>query len=83
MQDSFARARTRPMLVCKIPLLARRTRPSARATIGYLVYKAYAAARPSARATIGYLVYKYDIIVFIYYIFIVCIRNYYRNFCLL
>ena len=25
-------------LVCKIPLLARRTRPSARATIGYLVY---------------------------------------------
>ena len=26
-------------LVCKIPLLARRTRPSARATIGYLVYK--------------------------------------------
>ena len=27
------------MLVCKIPLLARRTRPSARATIGYLVYK--------------------------------------------
>ena len=27
------------ILVCKIPLLARRTRPSARATIGYLVYK--------------------------------------------
>ena len=25
-------------IVCKIPLLARRTRPSARATIGYLVY---------------------------------------------
>ena len=25
-------------LVCKIPLLARRTWPSARATIGYLVY---------------------------------------------
>ena len=32
-------------VVCKIPLLARRTRPKA-------------AARPSARATIGYLVYK-------------------------
>ena len=32
------------MFVCKIPLLARRTRPKA--------------ARPSARATIGYLVYK-------------------------
>ena len=31
-------------VVCKIPLLARRTRPKA--------------ARPSARATIGYLVYK-------------------------
>ena len=29
------------MFVCKIPLLARRTRPSARATIGYLVYKSY------------------------------------------
>ena len=27
------------VIVCKIPLLARRTRPSARATIGYLVYK--------------------------------------------
>ena len=27
------------LFVCKIPLLARRTRPSARATIGYLVYK--------------------------------------------
>ena len=26
------------LFVCKIPLLARRTRPSARATIGYLVY---------------------------------------------
>ena len=26
------------VVVCKIPLLARRTRPSARATIGYLVY---------------------------------------------
>ena len=29
------------IFVCKIPLLARRTRPSARATIGYLVYKSY------------------------------------------
>ena len=42
------------MLVCKIPLLARRTRPmqpvgqARRATIGYLVYKNNAAGRPSA-----------------------------------
>ena len=36
---------TSTSVVCKIPLLARRTRPS---------------ARPSARATIGYLVYNYQ-----------------------
>ena len=29
------------MFVCKIPLLARRTRPSAHATIGFLVYNNY------------------------------------------
>ena len=53
MQDNF---------VCKIPLLARRTLPSA--TIGYLVYKRYicSRARPSARATIGYLVYNYCLV---------------------
>ena len=46
MQDTFARARTRKyqtiiFLVCKIPLLARRTQPvgqARRATIGHLVY---------------------------------------------
>ena len=53
MQDIFTRMRTRPnlrderescILVCKIPLLARalglkaKARPSARATMGYLVY---------------------------------------------
>ena len=51
MQDSFARARTRP----------KAARPSARATIGYLVYNLCSrahSARPSACATIGYLVYK-------------------------
>ena len=39
--DTYARARC--LFVCKIPLLARalglKARPSARATIGYLVYK--------------------------------------------
>ena len=38
---------SRLKFVCKIPLLARRTRPR---------------PRPSARATIGYLVYKIKII---------------------
>ena len=42
-----ARAKVYCILVCKIPLLARRTRPmqpagqARRATIGYLVYKLY------------------------------------------
>ena len=58
-------------LVCKIPLLARRTRPSARATIGYLVYKRCpivalalglaAAFRPSASREQMYLAYKPEI----------------------
>ena len=61
MQDTFARA-THSAYACMQDSFARaRTRPSARATIGYLVYKAYAAARPSARATIGYFVYKYEL----------------------
>ena len=37
------------LFVCKIPLLARRTRPSARATIGYLVYNTIIRVRYTAR----------------------------------
>ena len=70
MQDSFARARTRPKgalglcLYTRYPIVAHALgleaafRPSASREQRYLAYKAYAAARPSARATIGYLVYK-------------------------
>ena len=43
------------MFVCKIPLLARRTRPCMQDTFARATHSA---ARPSARATIGYLVYN-------------------------
>ena len=45
VRQSIANIGMYHMLVCKIPLLARRTRPGGqarRATIGYLVYKLYA-----------------------------------------
>ena len=59
MQDTFA-------LVCKIPLLARRTRPvgqARRATIGYIVFNLCScdALGQARRSTIRYLVYNSDL----------------------
>ena len=66
MQDTFARARNLPKglyaryLCSRDALSLKPARPSARATIGYLVYnlKAYATTKTSASAAIGYLVYS-------------------------
>ena len=71
MQDTFARATHsafRPSVVCKIPLLARRSRPkgarpSARATIGYLVYKAECVAR--AKVSCIQMIKQYRLFVFL------------------